>query len=346
MRMRFYLATVLAAGAGAAILFGSHPAAAGEEGVTRLSIVSTASGDGELTHCGCKKKQLGGIFRRPTIIESARSGADALLLVDAGNWAAIDKFEPWEKTEFIWDLMGRLDYDAVTPGDSELAWGRNDLLGLYSRHPEVQVVSANVTDKTGALVWDEYRVVERGGLRIAITGVTSAGTYGFNLTRGLQRSDDFDFLDSREALRRLVPRLREEADLVVVLMHELPGDAERIVNEIPGMDVVVVGHNPGYAFNPDRIGNTLMVRAGNRGQYMSVLDLTLDAAKSVIDYTGEGKPLGKPVRDDPEMVAEVEAFVAAAAAREGEVQKAEALRAASKQVEAVQAAEKGASEPR
>jgi len=320
---------------------GAVPAAAAPDGGARIAVVSTASGDGELTHCGCKKKQLGGIFRRPTILAKTRGEVEDLLLVDGGNWAAVDKFEPWEKTRFIWDLMGRLGYEAVTPGDRELAWGRADLLALYAEHPEIKIVSANVTDKSGAPVWDPFTVVEKAGVRIAITGVTSSAAYDFNITRELQRSDDFAFRDSREALRDLVPRMREQADLVVVLMQELPADAEPIVKEIAGMDVVVVSHNPGYTYSPDRIDNTLVVRAGNRGQYISVLDLTLGADKAIADFTGESIPLDKPVADDPVMVADVEAFIADADAREKEAMKAEALRNAARQVEAVETGKTG-----
>jgi len=219
--------------------------------------------------------------------------------VDAGNWAETKNYEPMEKSEFIWDMMSRLKYDVVTPGDAELMYGESKVQSLYGKHPEIQVVSANITDKSGKQVWKEFTVVARGGVKIAVTGVTGASAYAFNVTRGMQQSDDFNFQDSQEALRRVIPEMRKQADLVVVLMHETPGDARRIVDEIPGMDVVIVGHNPGYMFNPDRVGNTLLVRSGNRGQYLSVLDLTMDKDKTVIDYTGEGKPLGNTVDREP-----------------------------------------------
>ena len=245
--------------------------------------------------------------------------------MEAGDWAEIKKFEPWEKTEFLWELMGELGYDALTPGPRELIHGKDALQGLFDTKPEIQVVSANITDKSGALLWDRYIIVEKGGVKFGVTGVTGGAPYSFNLTRGLQTSDDFSFLDSREALREVVPELRSQVDLVVVLLHESPGDARRIVDEIPGMDVVVVGHSPGYMFNPDRIANTLLIRGGNRGQYLPVLDLVLDADNRVVDYNGEGKPLGKPVAKEERIDKVITEFEADRKTREAKAKREEAV---------------------
>ena len=216
--------------------------------------------------------------------------------MDAGDWAETLKFEPWEKSEKIYEMMSVLGYDAVTPGPREMTYGADKLSGLYSKFPQIKVVSANVTDKSGKLLWDKYAIVEKAGVKFAVTGVTGSGPYKFNVTRGKQKSDDFDFKESKEVLRDLIPELRSQADIVVVLLHETPADARRIVDEIPGMDVVIVGHSPGYMFNPDRIGETLLVRGGNRGQYLSITELILANDNALIDYSGEGKPLGKPVK--------------------------------------------------
>jgi hypothetical protein len=128
--------------------------------------------------------------------------------------------------------------------------------------------------------------------------VTGEAYYTFNMTRGHQVKDDFTFGDSKEALRGAVAELKGQSDVVVALVHEGPGDVRRALDEVEGIDVVVVGHNPGYMFNPDRVGNTLLIRPGNRGQYLSILQLTLDDNNEILDYNGEGKPLGTAVAKD------------------------------------------------
>ncbi len=233
------------------------------------------------------------------MIKSELAKGNPTILVDAGNWGDTKDFAPWDKTQFIFDMMAEMKYDAVTPGDAELMEGVDALKALLASQPQVKAVSANLKDKSGRLVLPESVVIDRGGVRFGVTGTTGGSYYNFNVTRGLQSKDDFTFEDSKAALQRVLPGLRSQCDLVVVLMHEGPGDAKRIVDELQGMDVVVVGHNPGYQFNPDRVGQTLMIRPGNRGQYLCALELTLGDDMKVVDYNGEGKPLGETVVKDP-----------------------------------------------
>jgi 2',3'-cyclic-nucleotide 2'-phosphodiesterase (5'-nucleotidase family) len=237
------------------------------------------------------------------MIKQEREKDAPSLLVDAGNFAPYDQtFEPWEWAGFVMETMSRLGYEVVTPGDLEMVQGAEALRELYGRHPEVQVVSANVLDEDGNHLFPQYAIIKKGDLKIGVTGATGESYYDFNVSRGIVKVNDFTFEDTREALRRVIEELRQEADLVVALLHHGPGDVHRIVRDVPGMDVVVAGHNPGYMFNPDTLGTTLILRPGNRGQYLSVLNLTVDADQGAItEYNGEGRPLDGNVEKDPEL---------------------------------------------
>ena len=209
--------------------------------------------------------------------------------------------ELWEKTSFTWDMMSKLKYDVVTPGDLEMIEGLDAMKALFAKHPEIQVVSANIEDKSGKLVYPKYTIVNRGGVKIGVTAVTGKQWYDYNVKKGRQKKDDFTVLDSKESLRNAVAELRPKADIVVALIHESLTDVKsQILTEVPGIDVVVVGHNPNYMFNPDRVGSTLLLLGGTKGQYLPVLTLTLDdSKKKVLDYNGEGKPLDDAVPRTP-----------------------------------------------
>lgn len=273
-------------------------------GTETIRIYSTASTKAELHDCGCKKKPMGGLARRAALLEKNDMPASNTLLVDAGDWAEEKGEYPWEKTQLIWGIMADMGYEAVTPGARELLHGRSALEGLYASRPEVAVVSANITDKSGTRIWQEFTTVNKGAQRIAITGVTGSAPYVFNLTRGNQVSDDFGFGDPTETLLQVVPRMKEASDVVVVLCNTSPADARRIVDEVPGIDVLVVGYNPGYQFNPDRLGNTLLVRSGGQGKYLNQLDLVMDG-KGIVDYNGEAIPVNKRLPEQPEFAQRV-----------------------------------------
>ena len=252
------------------------------------------------------KKQLGGIARRATLINQQREKGE-VLLVDGGDFGGYKEPSLWETTEFEWEMMTKMGYDAVTPGPNEMLQGLGKLKALVAQGGP-KMVSANVTDKSGNLILPEYTVITKGGVRYGITGVTSESFYNYNVTKGDQVSDDFAFKDINQTLRDVLPKVKKESDITVVLMHVGPGDARRIVDEIPGMDVVLVGHNPGYMFNPDRVGETLMLRPGTKGQYISVLELSLDDSNKIVDFSGEGKPIGKEIEESKDFFIAVTEF--------------------------------------
>ena len=271
-------------------------------------ILSTGSINGETISCGCQKKELGGIPRRAAFIKAQRPKVPATILVDAGDFGSQVKVEPWMRTEFQIDMMAKLSYDAVTPGDNEMVRGLDPLLALYGRAPGIKVVSANVlSKKTQQPIWSDFTIVERGGVKFGITGVTDPNYYKFNLDRGLVKSDDFDFRDPKESLRRVLPQLRQQADVVVVLLHTGSEDAKRMLDGLTGIDLAVVGHVPTYKFLPEAADNTLLVQTGNRGQYMGRVQFTLNGNK-VVDHDGEAQALGETIPLDPEFNPLVLAF--------------------------------------
>lgn len=295
----------------AALLLAPGLAADARAAGGNVTIVATASSMGEVITCGCSKKMLGGLDKRPSVIKAEQAMGHPVLVVDAGNFGDDKGTDYWKRTEFIWDLMGRMGYEAVTPGDMEMLEGLAALKALAGRHPQVKMVSANVMDSDSALVFPQYAVFDKGGVRVGVTGVTGGSYYTFNKTRGVQKKDDFTFEDTKKALLRVLPELRRQSDVVVVLLHEGPGDAKRMVAEVPGIDVLVVGHSPGYQFEPDRVNGTVMIRAGNRGQYMMTLDLTVGSDGSIVEAKGEGTPLGDAVQKDPAFAPEVAKWEAA-----------------------------------
>lgn len=304
-----FAAGALAGALALALALGGAPPAEAAGG--KLTVIAGAATNGEVTTCGCAKKRLGGIDKRPTVIKAARASRHAVIVVDAGDIGERKGQESWPKTLFLWDMMGKMGYDAVTPGEQDLVAGLAALKAMYAAHPQVKAVSANLRTRDGAPVLPEYAVIEKNGLRIGVTGVTEGSYYTLNVTRGLQKLDEFTFESPKAALARVVPVLNREADVVLVLLHVGAGDAKRLLAEVPGVDVAVVGHNPGYSFDPEQAGATWVLRAGERGQYLCVLDAMVAADGTLTDVRGEGRPLGELVANDPAFVPAVKDWVKA-----------------------------------
>ena len=271
-------------------------------------ILTTASVGGETITCGCQKKELGGLARRATFIKTQRTKNPATIVVDAGDFGSHAEYEPWMRTEFQIDMMSKLGYDVVTPGPSEMMMGLDKERALFARAPQIKVVSANIVDKkTQKPLWEDFTIIDRGGVKFAVTGITDGSSYKFKQTQGQIKSDDFDFKDPRASLQRVIPQMRQQADVVVVLLHTGSGDAKHMMEGISGVDAVVVGHLPDYKFLPEVVGRTVLVQTGARGQYMGRLELNLNGNK-VVGHKGEAQALGETVAVDPEMDSLVKAF--------------------------------------
>lgn len=203
--------------------------------------------------------------------------------------------------------MDRLGYDAWTPGERELFVGKDKFMKI-AEALKAPIVSANITDTAGKLLFKDRLVKQIGSVKVGITGVTSKTVFQTAAPGQNAGEGDFAFNDAFESLKPVVASLQKESDVIVVLAHVGPGDARRIAEEVPGIDVIVVGHNPGYMYNPDRVGDVLIVRNGNRGQYAAKLTLTFDSAKEISDYKGVVEPLNEGVAVEPTLGSEIAKF--------------------------------------
>lgn len=224
----------------------------------------------------------------------------------------------WEKGSFVWDLMARMKYDAATPGDHDLVQGLDSLKALTARHPEIRVVSANLLDRSGRRVFPESAVFSKGKVRFGVTAITDSVYHAANRKQGKLVRDDFRFEDVEAALRRVVPKLRVESDVVVVLLHTRTEEALRLAGAVPGIDVAVAGHDPGFLREPDRAGKAYLVRPGSRGQAVSILQLQLNPGTREVERVfSASRQLDEQVPMDPALAERIETWDKAFRIRHG-----------------------------
>jgi len=194
-----------------------------------LAILYGAEQAGMFDGCGCEEGARGGVARVARYAEAA-SATTPTLLVDAGEWLADDADGNGQQTVAVqtanaWMVRGLVDggWDALNVGWRDLRY----LAG--ASFPEV-AVSANL-EAAGRPAPNRWRVVERGGLKVGVVGVSSPGRIG-TVPEGYSWSDPID------ALMQAVPELARQVDVVVVLGYDL-GSRGREAVSIDGVDVFV-----------------------------------------------------------------------------------------------------------
>lgn len=215
-------------------------------------------------------------------------------MVDAGDWSGVASIEDI-KSPFMLDMMQLLDYDAVTPGEREFAFGYQSFLNLVKERKKLNVVSANIRDKaSGKELFKPYVVVKKQGVKVAIGGLL-----GRAIPLGAAQ-DSLLVEDPLVVAQKLVPEMRKKADAVVLLAHMGRVDAEDLAAQVPGIDVMVVGHHPGLVLASRKVNQTISVASGEQGQNVGVTMLDV-AGKTVTPRDGKVVVLMPEVGERPDI---------------------------------------------
>ena len=189
--------------------------------------------------------------------------------------------------------MGLMQYDAVALGERELSHGRAwlDSLKHAVTYP---LLAANVRDaSTDERISPLYHIVTKGDKRIGIIGLVMVATH-------IQvDTTEFVIEDPVGWAKQLVPQVREQSDYVVVLGHLGWGGAFALAQQVDGIDILIAGHGSHKTYDPQRVGSTVLVQAGNQGRYVGILSIRGDVSKGHFD--GELRGLDKRMPEDEQL---------------------------------------------
>ena len=174
-----------------------------------LPIFFTCDTRGRLEPCGCFEGQFGGLTRLKTVLDTI-APTNALRL-DVGD--AVAGREDYDVIEYGYMLraFAAMNYDALNIGYREAQLSVAQLRDIKRTTP-VPIVSANLLDKaTGKLIFDAWRIIERGGFRIAVIGVLDSHGMSESVGEGVAIGD------MESALTRCVAEVRKKSDIVVLL---------------------------------------------------------------------------------------------------------------------------------
>ncbi len=186
-------------------------------------------------------------------------GDDNLILVDNGDilqgqpTVYFYNFIDTASTHIAAKMMNYMKYDAAAIGNHDIETGH----AVYDRwiaQCGFPVLGANVIDTaTGEPYLTPYNVVSRNGVKIAILGMITPAVPSW-LPETLWSGLRFD--DMEETARRWIPIIkeREDPDFIIGVFHSgsesrvsasgVEEDASlRIAQEVPGFDIVFMGHD-------------------------------------------------------------------------------------------------------
>jgi 2',3'-cyclic-nucleotide 2'-phosphodiesterase (5'-nucleotidase family) len=183
----------------------------------------------------------GGLARRATVINEMRGKQQHTLLVDSGGIFHDVGRAPMLNSEVNLKGVQAIGYDAVNVSPLEFQFGLEYLRNLTSRL-SIPFVSANldIREDENSAWFDPYRIRETGGVKVAITGVLAPETFHALANAG-ELAPHIGVQEPAAALNLLVPRLREKADVVVLLSHLGKKETDALLKRVPGIDIAITG---------------------------------------------------------------------------------------------------------
>ncbi len=278
---------------------------------------------------------VGGVARLATLLRQRRSaaGEEAVLLLDGGDFTMGTLFHTISRemgSELR--LMSELGYDAAVIGNHEFDFRPAGLAAMISAAHKVEgdallpLLSSNMRFDPASKADDSlqahfeagrilpYKLIERGGIRFGLFGLL-----GNNAVAVSPMIQPLTFADPVATARETVAKLREEGAEVVILLSHMGvtqqadgswrGEDVELVEQVPGIDIVVGGHSHVALPQPVLVnGHTPVVQAGSEIQYLGELRMTLgdDGVTQVRDYRLH--PIDDRIAGDAVITAQVEDF--------------------------------------
>jgi hypothetical protein len=265
----------------------------------RAALVITGRQEGYIEPCGCAglDRMKGGIGRRHTFFEQLRAQGWPIVCLDLGGISKGFGRQAELKFQTTVEALKRMGYNAIGLGTSDLRLPGAELLSVAKGVGTQQspFLSANVGLFTfDPPMIDAYRVIEAGGLRIGVTAVL-----GTQEQKSVQNGDVLKEAPEKK-LAELLPKLKREADYLVLLAYAGTQESIALGRRFPEFNVLVTaGGAPEPPAEPARIdGKTLLVEVGDKGMNAIVVGLYDDAAQP---WRYQRVPLDSRFKNSPEM---------------------------------------------
>ncbi len=283
-----------------------------------------------------KTQVLGGFAKLKTLIEEKRKEKPDALLLDAGDFSMgtlVQVMYEEEASEIR--MLGELGMDAITLGNHEFDYKAEGLANMLNRAvasgdrlPAMVVCNmdwdamkeAGLTKDQELLAdafenygMEEYVVIEKNGVKIAITGV-----FGEDCLDCVPNCP-LIFKNPVEAVKETVEEIQkeEDVDMIVCVSHsgtwedEDKSEDEILAKSVPELDLIISGHTHTKLDKPIVHGDTYIVSAAEYGKYLGSLSMTQKADKRWDMASYDLIPVNDSVKADEATQEKVNGFISA-----------------------------------
>jgi 2',3'-cyclic-nucleotide 2'-phosphodiesterase (5'-nucleotidase family) len=166
---------------------------------------------------------------------------------------------------------------ATAVGEADLAIGL-DMLEAVAKEAPFAVLAANLIAKDGRRPFQSSLVHKLGSLQVGLIGLVSPHV-------GVERTPAPVKVESpAKRLKQVLAAFDPRPDRVVLLAHMSPKEALDLLEQVPGIDLAVLGHPMGHKTPAAVVGKSLLVGTDIRGRELGEVVLPAGRTLAVSDH--------------------------------------------------------------
>ncbi|PRX61490.1 5'-nucleotidase [Cohnella sp. SGD-V74] len=237
-----------------------------------------------------------GYAKIATLISEWRKENPNFFLMDAGDTFQGTIYANQFQGEALLPILNALEYDLMAAGNHEFDFGYEQLLKLRDQL-DYPMVNANVFKADGTNLLIPTYTVKVGEKTFAVLGLVTEET---PIVTHPKNVVGLTFKDPVDIAKDLVPKLKKDADHVIVVSHVgLEVDRE-IARSVQGVDLIIGGHSHTPVRTPEKVNGTYIVQDWEYGKSLGRVDLTY-YRDELVHFDGGLVEYDETVQADPKI---------------------------------------------
>jgi len=162
-----------------------------------------------------------------------------------------------------------MGYNAIGLHPNDLLGGVDMLTNLESIG--LPVVSANIADSAGDLIFSPYIINTFGEYNIGVIGITGSQTTVANVTKN---PPGIKILNWQESLKRYVDELATKSDFILLLSSLSEQENSDVTAQFPEIKMIITASPTQGSVQPEILKDCLITQVSGRGKYLGKIDIT------------------------------------------------------------------------
>ncbi|MCC7430799.1 hypothetical protein IT568_08160 [bacterium] len=268
----------------------------------KVTLVYSTNVHGLIEPCSCKEKQVGGLPRRVTAIDSLRKANKSILVLDSGDLlfknrivSEFDLIQDKIKAETLAEGFVFGGIDVMNVGDYELAAGIDFVKSLETKF-KMPYVSCNLIDEKGKLLFEPFKVFEFGSVKIGVFGVTALEEITSRETKRILNHEPVT------ASKIVVEALKKKnCNVIIGLLDVYQETVKKILMENPEINFAIVTDNFIPNGKVEFTKKQWTLKALDEGKHLGILTFNAAEKESLSSFISSELILEPEIPDNPKM---------------------------------------------